>query len=68
MVEQSAVFADVRNLVESVMDGYNVCIFAYGQTGSGKTFTMEGALDTCGARRASSALIGATQVPRATAV
>lgn len=29
-------------LVNSVMDGYNACIFAYGQTGAGKTFTMEG--------------------------
>lgn len=28
--------------IESIFDGYNVCIFAYGQTGSGKTFTMEG--------------------------
>lgn len=34
------VFSDMRPLVQSVLDGYNVCIFAYGQTGSGKTFTM----------------------------
>lgn len=34
------VFSDMRPLVRSVLDGYNVCIFAYGQTGSGKTFTM----------------------------
>lgn len=27
-------------LIQSCMDGYNVCIFAYGQTGSGKTYTM----------------------------
>jgi kinesin family protein C2/C3 len=39
---QDAVFAGVRELVVSVVDGYNVCIFAYGQTGSGKTYTMEG--------------------------
>jgi len=32
----------VEPLIESVLDGYNVCIFAYGQTGSGKTWTMEG--------------------------
>ena len=35
------VFEQVRPLVTSCMDGYNVCIFAYGQTGSGKTHTME---------------------------
>lgn len=35
------VFEEVRSLIVSCIDGYNVCIFAYGQTGSGKTFTME---------------------------
>ena len=35
------VFDEVKSLVTSCIDGYNVCIFAYGQTGSGKTFTME---------------------------
>jgi len=40
--EQEAVFEDTRMLVESCLDGYNVCLFAYGQTGSGKTFTMTG--------------------------
>ncbi|EOD34750.1 hypothetical protein EMIHUDRAFT_52859, partial [Emiliania huxleyi CCMP1516] len=39
---QEAVFEEVEPCVESVLDGFNVCIFAYGQTGSGKTFTMEG--------------------------
>lgn len=34
------VFSDTEQLIRSVLDGYNVCIFAYGQTGSGKTFTM----------------------------
>lgn len=32
----------VQYLVQSAIDGYNVCIFAYGQTGSGKTFTIYG--------------------------
>lgn len=39
---QQGVFDHARDLILSVIDGYNVCIFAYGQTGSGKTFTMEG--------------------------
>ncbi|CCE63052.1 hypothetical protein TPHA_0D04190 [Tetrapisispora phaffii CBS 4417] len=34
------VFDDIKNLVQSSLDGYNVCIFTYGQTGSGKTYTM----------------------------
>merc|ERR1711871_750353 len=40
--KQEEVFEDTRMLVESCLDGYNVCLFAYGQTGSGKTFTMTG--------------------------
>ena len=39
---QELVFEDTKRLVESCMDGYNVCLFAYGQTGSGKTWTMTG--------------------------
>lgn len=34
---QAQVYAEVSDLVTSVLDGYNVCIFAYGQTGSGYT-------------------------------
>lgn len=39
---QDSVFADVKALVLSCVDGFNVCIFAYGQSGSGKTYTMAG--------------------------
>ncbi|KAL5007549.1 hypothetical protein ScPMuIL_016355 [Solemya velum] len=31
-----------RDLVQSVLEGFNGTIFAYGQTGTGKTFTMQG--------------------------
>lgn len=39
---QDEVFEDVKRLVYSAIDGYNVCVFAYGQTGSGKTHTIQG--------------------------
>ena len=35
------IFGEVKDLVTSCIDGFNVTIIAYGQAGSGKTFTME---------------------------
>ncbi|XP_030626777.1 kinesin-like protein KIF25 [Chanos chanos] len=45
---QDAVFEEVKPLLTSLLDGYNVCIMAYGQTGSGKTHTMIGSQDSSG--------------------
>ncbi|KAL3942165.1 MAG: hypothetical protein SGBAC_003590 [Bacillariaceae sp.] len=39
---QEDVWNATEPLVQSAIDGFNVCVFAYGQTGSGKTFTMLG--------------------------
>lgn len=39
---QASVYGEVSELVQSALDGYNVCLFSYGQTGAGKTHTMQG--------------------------
>jgi len=45
---QPSIFEDTKMLVQSGIDGFNVCIFAYGQTGSGKTYTVSGEGDKIG--------------------
>jgi kinesin family protein 5 len=42
---QAEIFAQVENVVDSVMSGFNGTILAYGQTSAGKSWTMEGVLD-----------------------
>ena len=39
---QESVFDEVKNFVQSALDGYNVSLLASGQTGAGKTHTMLG--------------------------
>lgn len=44
---QSSIFdTSVKDIVESVLHGFNGTVMAYGQTGAGKTFTMVGTMDS----------------------
>ncbi|GKC16936.1 kinesin-like protein KIN-14L, partial [Tanacetum coccineum] len=40
VVAFAKIFADTQPLIQSVLDGYNVCIFAYGQMGIWEIHTM----------------------------
>ena len=40
--------ATTKNLLDSVLDGYNATVFAYGATGCGKTHTITGTLQQPG--------------------
>ena len=45
--KQDQVFETVaKEVVDSVLDGYNGTVFAYGQTGSGKTYTITGGAES----------------------
>lgn len=43
---QDNLFTELSSLIQSSIDGHNVCIFSYGQTGAGKTYTMLGGEDS----------------------
>lgn len=45
---QSEIFTEIKQFVQSALDGENICVFAYGATGSGKTFTMQGTSEHIG--------------------
>nr|CAG4718946.1 unnamed protein product [Naegleria fowleri] len=45
---QELIFSDLKPLVHSSFDGYNVCMMMYGETGSGKSFTMNGTSNQLG--------------------
>lgn len=46
--QQEVYQSTAKDIVDSVLQGYNGTIMAYGQTGSGKTFTMEGSTGSRG--------------------
>lgn len=62
---QEEVFAQVSDLMQSVLDGYNTTIFAYGQTGSGKTHTLEGDAEAHAPNASPALSASAGLIPRA---
>jgi hypothetical protein len=40
-INQDAIFEDTKHLVQSAVDGYNVCIFAYGQVCISKSLMLK---------------------------
>ncbi|XP_038879373.1 kinesin-like protein KIN-14U [Benincasa hispida] len=45
---QEEIYSEVEPIIQSALDGRNVCIIAYGQTGTGKTYTMDGKMEQPG--------------------
>ncbi|XP_022155400.1 kinesin-like protein KIN-14U [Momordica charantia] len=45
---QDEIYVEVEPIIQSALDGRNVCIIAYGQTGTGKTYTMDGRMEQPG--------------------
>eukprot|EP00761_Pharyngomonas_kirbyi_P014710 gb/GECH01014740.1/.p1 GENE.gb/GECH01014740.1/~~gb/GECH01014740.1/.p1 ORF type:complete len:792 (+),score=229.73 gb/GECH01014740.1/:1-2376(+) len=43
---QQDVFEELKPLIQSACDGFNICVMAYGQTGTGKTYTIHGDPET----------------------
>jgi len=39
---QVEIFDEIKPLMQSAIDGFNICFMAYGQTGTGKTYTIYG--------------------------
>jgi hypothetical protein len=53
---QERVYEDTGNLIQSAVDGFNVCIFAYGQTGWHRHRRRRHVFELSGSRRTTPAL------------